>query len=514
MERIEKERRQKEQERLEREKKEREQKEKERKEKERKRLEKEKKEKEQKEKEQKEELERKRIEIEKKRKELEENKKKQKEKEKKEQQKLNYSIKKNAEEELIMEEMKNNEFDKQNKDKEKDFYKIYLNSLQKRPNSFKQDLFKKDYDFTPLVYKHPEKIYLKAVSDYQNDKEKMKKYNKKTGLFDLYLNRTRTNKFYIDAEKKENNNNIDNTQNKLKVSNSSISKNNNNNNTIDNQFKKKNIRINISRGNSTGFQNKNTTSKSTFNTFLTNSSKQKKINLLSKKSNSKSKEKKLISNSSKKYNNEEKGEITLDEMINFLLDKENEKLNQRKINLANPINYRKASEQKKKIINSLNDPGNPYSALFYNNMLYNNYKVGMHYNEMEQGVPYLRIKKMKKTSLPPLTQGNLFEEKMLCNTYSSGFNFNNKKQRMIILPSNVNQFNKSSSRKKVNNSEHNKNEKKDKIEGNVLFQSYGEKTDFYNDEFELPKVDKENKNKRNASSREQKKLSGIIEEDN
>ena len=73
---------------------------------------------------------------------------------------------------------------------------------------------------------------------------------------------------------------------------------------------------------------------------------------------------------------------------------------------------------------------------------------------------------------------------------------------------------KSSSRKKVNNSEHSKNEKKDKIEANVLFQSYGEKTDFYNDEFELPKVDNENKNNRIASSREKKKLSGIIEEDN
>ena len=36
-------------------------------------------------------------------------------------------------------------------------------------------------------------------------------------------------------------------------------------------------------------------------------------------------------------------------MINFLLDKENEKLNQRKINLANPINYRKVSEQKKMV---------------------------------------------------------------------------------------------------------------------------------------------------------------------
>jgi hypothetical protein len=404
-----------------------------------------------------------------------------------------------------MEEIKNNEFDKQNK--EKDFYKTYLNSLQKRPNSFKKDFYKKEYDFTPLVYKHPERIYLKAVNEYQNNKERMRQYNKKTGLFDLYLNRTRTNKFYIDAEKKDTNNNVENNNDKLKMNNSNMNTNNDNK---DNQFRKKNIYINITRGNSTGHPYKTTSSlKSSYNAFLSNSS---------NKSNSKNKNTQKtnirVNHSSKKTNNEEKGEITLDEMINFLLDKETEKTSQRKNNVINPKNYRKTSEQKKRIIYSLNDPCNPYSALFYNNMLYNNYKVGMHYKDMEQGVPYLRIKKMKKSNLPPIAQGNMNEERMLCNTYSSGFNLN-KKRNMIILK--TNESNKSNCKKRVNSNENNENiksNKKDKIESNVLFQSYGEKTDFYNDDFELPKVNDDNRNKSNRKdSKDKKKLSGIIEEE-
>ena len=451
----------------------------------------------------------KRIELEKKKRILEENKKKQKEKqkekekEKKEQQKFNNSIKKSAEEELIMEEIKNNEFDKQNK--EKDFYKTYLNSLQKRPNSFKKDFFKKDYDFTPLVYKHPEKIYLKAVYDYQSNQERMRQYNRRTGLFDLYLNRRRTNKFYIDADKKDTNNNLDNNNNdKFKMNKSNMNTKNDSSN-IGNQNKKKTICINVSRGHSTG-PYKTTTS---YNIFLSNST-NSKLKL-------KNTQKKIrVNNSSKKPNSEEKGEITLDEMINFLLDKETERTSRKRKNVMSSKNYRKSSEQKKRIINSLNDPCNPYSAFFYNNILYNNYRVGMHYKDMEQGVPYLRIQKMKKSSLPPISQANMMEERMLCNTYSSGFNLNRKK-KMFILQSNANQSNKSNSCKKGNSNDYiksDKSDKKEKNETNVLFQSYGEKTDFYNEDFEMPKFDSENKNKMDRkSSKEKKKLSGIIEEE-
>ena len=393
-----------------------------------------------------------------------------------------------------MEEIKNNDFEKQNK--EKDFYKTYLNSLQKRPNSFKQENFmRNNKDFTPFIYKHPENIYLKAISDFQTKQEKLKKYNKKTGQFDLYLNRTRTNKFYINAENKNNNTNT-NTNNILRNSQSNI--NSKNRNYI---MKKKNIVINVGRGNSTK-SNYNPMMKTSYNTFLT--SNQKKIN----------KERKNYSqnNSNKKIRTDEKGEITVEEMINFILEKENEKLNPKKNNLNNnPINYKKDTEQKKKIITSLNDPLNPYSALFYNNILFNNYKVKMHYNKMEQGVPCLRIKKLNRTDLPPLTQGNNYiEDNLLCNTYSSGIN-QNKHKKIVILPSTGKESNnRSTSRKRNNESKESKNNEKKDIEAKILFQSYGDNSDFVNKDYEFNKEDEEKKEVKN----EKKKLSGIIEEEN
>ena len=400
-----------------------------------------------------------------------------------------------------MEEIKNNEFDKQNK--EKDYYKTYLNSLQKRPTSFRPEYFSKTNDFTPYIYKHPENIYLKAISEYLHTKEKMKKYNKKTGQFDLYLNRTRTNKFYIDADNKNNNiidnNNINNI-NALKNSHSNLNSNskNKNKNYI---IKKKKIFININRGNSTkNYYHPST--KSSCNTFLTTN--QKRTNT-TKKTYSQN-------NSNKKLPADDKGEITVDEMINFLLEKEKEngKTNQKKMNISNPINYKKNSEQKKKIITSLNDPLNPYSALFYNNILYNNYKVKMHYKKMEQGVPYLRIKKLKKTDLPPLTQGsNYIEDNLLGNTYSPVFNLN-KPKKIIILPSDAKENNRSTSRKKNNESKDNKNNDKKDIETKVLFQSYGENSDFVNKDYEF----KKEKEEKNEIKNDKKKLSGIIEEDN
>jgi hypothetical protein len=293
-----------------------------------------------------------------------------------------------------------------------------MKSLDKRPNNkYDKDFLKKNNDFQPKIYKHPEKVYLKEVFEYNGNREKMRKYNKRTGLFDMYLNRTRTNKFYINANKEENNinnnNEKENLNNRLKTSNNSLSSKKGNNES--GQYKKKNLFINLNRGNSTGnnYRNEN-------NNKLNNK-------------------------------NANDDEISLDEMINFVLEKENEK-KKKKFNItSNAINSRKALEQKKQIVYSLNDPYNPYSALFYNNMLGSNYNVGMHYNYYEQGVPHLRIKKFKKSSLPPVNkESNINKERILNNTYSSGFNFN-KKKKMIILPSKPELNTKSSSKKSKNN---------------------------------------------------------------
>ena len=164
-------------------------------------------------------------------------------------------------------------------------------------------------------------------------------------------------------------------------------------------------------------------------------------------------------------NNEEKREITIDEMTNFILEKKKEKKNQNNLKCSKSINFKKDSEQKKNIITSLNDPSNPYSALFYNNILYNNYQVKMHYNDMQQGVPYLRIRKLNSTDLPLLTQGNNIEER-IHNRNSSAFN-SKRKKHIIILPSTTKEiFNKSSSRKKNNK---NKDKKKLKLKQKFCF---------------------------------------------
>ena len=137
---------------------------------------------------------------------------------------------------------------------------------------------------------------------------------------------------------------------------------------------------------------------------------------------------------------------------------------------------------------------------------------------MEQGVPHLRIKKLKKSDLPRLSQGNNnnTDEYLMAKTYSSGFN-TNKKKKIRILPSTAKENkNKSTSRKKTNENKENKNqtdnpneenkEKKNEVEAKILFQSYGDSSDFVNKDYEF-----NNKNEK-SNEKNGKKLSGIIEE--
>ena len=281
----------------------------------------------------------------------------------------------------------------------------------------------------------------------------------------MVLNRTKINKYCINAEKREdytnnnknNNNDLNNFNNKLKTS------NNNNKSKENNQsksnFNKKKLLIKIARGNSTANEHKPTTYKSPLKTNNNN------INYIYTNTNRKLIPKRVEKRSTtKKTNSEEKREITLDEMVQFLLENENE-VNNLKKPISNPINFRKASKQKNKILNSLNDPFNPYSVLFYNNMLYNNYNVGMHFKNIKHGVPNLRIKKMKRNNLPPLFCANNYDEKIMSNTYSTNFNNSNKK-KSIILPVTINNFNPNSARKKLyTENDNNDKNKKDENDG-------------------------------------------------
>ena len=264
----------------------------------------------------------------------------------------------------------------------------------------------------------------------------------------MILNRAKINKYCINAEKREEYTNINNNytndfnnyNNKLKTSNSN-NKSKENKESKSN-FHKKKLLIKLARGNSTAYEHKPTLYKSPIRTN------NNIINYINSNSNRKLIPKRIEKRSiTKKTNSEEKREITLNEMMQFLLENESE-VNSLKKPLSNPINFRKATKQKNKILNSLNDPFNPYSVLFYNNMLYNNYNVGIHFRNIKQGVPNLRIKKMKGNNLPPLFCGNNLDEKIMSNTYSTNFNSSNKKKN-IILPITLNNFNLDSARKKL-----------------------------------------------------------------
>ena len=330
---------------------------------------------------------------------------------------------------LKSEEIKNN--DNEKKDKEREFITSYINSLDKKKK-----------EFTPNIYRHPEKIYLKAINDYQTNKEKMKKLFKKNGHFDLVLNRTKESKYYINAENKEEhtNTNVNLSNNKLKSS----FNNNNEINVSKSNFQKKKLLIKLGRGYSTGNSHLNAYKspiKVQNNIFSINSNPNRKIssNTTEKRNNSLTK---------KNINSDEKRETSLNEMVQFLLENEKEVNNLKKPIIANPINHRKADKQKNKIINSLNDPCNPYSVLFYNNMLYNNFNVGMHYRNIKQGVPNLRIKKIKTNNLPPIFCGNNFEERMMANTFTTNFNSSNKKKN-VVPPITSDNFKHNTSRKRL-----------------------------------------------------------------
>ena len=351
---------------------------------------------------------------------------------------------------LKSEEIKNNnEMESHNKEKEKDREYIisYIKTLDK----------KKKEEFTPIIYRHPEKIYLKAIDEYEKNKESQKKINnQKNSNFDLILNRAKINKYCINAEKREEYTNINNNYtNDFNIHNNKLKTSNSNNKSKENKesksnFHKKKLLIKLARGNSTANEHKPTLYKSPIRTN------NNIINYINSNSNRKLIPKRIEKRSiTKKTNSEEKREITLTEMMQFLLENENE-VNSIKKPLSNPINYKKATKQKNKILNSLNDPFNPYSVLFYNNMLYNNYNVGIHFRNIKQGVPNLRIKKMKGNNLPPLYCGNNLDEKILSNTYSTNFNSSNKKKN-IILPITLNNFNLNSARKKLYSEKENDN---------------------------------------------------------
>ena len=86
--------------------------------------------------------------------------------------------------------------------------------------------------------------------------------------------------------------------------------------------------------------------------------------------------------------------MDFDDILKYVIRKENEKIFARQGEIYNQKSSRRNKEQKNAIINSLNEPFNPYSPLFYNSILNTNYNVGLQYKGMERGVPHLQMKKL------------------------------------------------------------------------------------------------------------------------
>ena len=107
-----------------------------------------------------------------------------------------------------------------------------------------------------------------------------------------------------------------------------------------------------------------------------------------------------------------------------MLEKENEKIEKK----LNHINFRRCSEPKNRIVDLLNDPHNPYSTIWPNRFLNVNYNMGIHYTDIEQGVPQLKIRNLKNKNLPPLYLRNKINNntKSIFHTFSSWINLNQK----------------------------------------------------------------------------------------
>ena len=286
------------------------------------------------------------------------------------------------------EEDKNSTIDEE---KRKDFFKTFLNSINK------------DFDFyNPLINKNPGNLYIKEYfiqQKNQNYKDMIKKFNRKTGKFNLFLNKAFSNKFLF---KDQLYHNTSNTKESI------------NNKTFDKS--KKNLKDNLSnichKLKEDIFSIKSVSNRYSNNKIKTPSIKKSK-------------------NFKKNYNSQNKhdilnteGNLNIKNIFNFLIN-ENEKFDKR----LTPINYRKNKEQKNRIADLINDPYNPYSTIWPNRFLNINYNLGLNYKGIELGVPQLKIEKLKRKNLPPLYQRNKYinNGKFIFHTYSNGFNSNKKK---------------------------------------------------------------------------------------
>ena len=275
-----------------------------------------------------------------------------------------------------------------------------MNSLNKIPKNY-----------NPLFNKNPGDMYLREVYQYQTYREKMKKYNRITGKFNIFMNKTKSNsnKLIINDFSKENNKTLENDKSPKNIS----------------KILKKSYFL--------------PKSDMLFNATIyatINQENQKRRGFL-RKNNTLNKEIWLQTDSNIKKNNQ-------NDIFKFIFDKDN---NNDSVNKKlNPLNTRRNSELKYKIKYEVNDPYNPYSTIWPNKFLNVNYNMELHYTDLEQGVPLLKAKKLKKKNLPPIYINNITrcDDKFICNTFSS------KCKKFLNLHLNRNDSNNANKENKTN----------------------------------------------------------------
>ena len=331
--------------------------------------------------------------------------------------------------------------------------KIIYNHFRKGLNLIK---IKEEYDFKPKIFKNPQNLYFKAIIDTEINKLKMKSYDRKTGIFDVkkfnktknnYVNKNKVYKNYFNSTKTSfnyNNYNNNNSRDYLKtLSYNNFSKNSKNeskNNNVNN-INKRNLVINNEDNNFYSIKNINSDNITEDNNFFytsvsennpTKSLRQKDMSEHKIKIN---KNKKLIINSA---NNK----ISTEKMRSYLLEYHKNKIKSRTNSLLssnNQVKSRASSKNSiKKLLNSIDDPKNPYSINFSRNLLKKYYNLDIGFNKFELGVPLLNIKKNKR-----FKSLNFFNEKVKPKERMAKTSYNN-------FPSGIQTFNNKKNSKKNN----------------------------------------------------------------
>ena len=340
---------------------------------------------------------------------------------------------------------------KNKKSKEKELIQKLIYNHFKRGLNLKKT--KEEYNFKPKIFKNPENLYFKAIIDTEINKLKMKSYDRKTGIFDIknfnktknnYINKNKQYNNYFNSTKTSFNYNSSNSRDYLKtLSYNNYSKNvkNENKNNINN-LNKKNLVINNENNNFYSIKNINsdifTEDRNFFYTSVSANNPQTKTietNIpegnISEKKIKINKNKKLIINSA---NNK----ISTEKMRSYLLEYHKNKIKSRANSLLTSNNQKRSRTNSKnsiqKLLNSINDPKNPYSINFSRNLLKKHYNLDIGFNKFELGVPLLNIKQTKNR----YKSFNFFNDKIKPKDRMAKTSYNHFPSRIQIFNTNKN----------------------------------------------------------------------------